>query len=106
MGDDKLEVGLLKKTYAIARAVPNEVNDVNYFAAMMSSGKIKRRSCYECGEKGHLSTACHRHRETVNARPPFSLIRRISIGYDLFDIDIVLSEFVTFPFRFLRCLAT
>lgn len=23
-----------------------------------SSGKIRRRTCYECGEKGHLSSAC------------------------------------------------
>ncbi|KAM2202430.1 hypothetical protein ACFX1R_002144 [Malus domestica] len=23
-----------------------------------SSGKIKRRTCYECGEKGHISSAC------------------------------------------------
>lgn len=22
------------------------------------SGKIRRRTCYECGEKGHLSSAC------------------------------------------------
>lgn len=33
-------------------------DDGSYFANTMSSGKIKRRSCYECGEKGHLSTAC------------------------------------------------
>ncbi|KFK34775.1 hypothetical protein AALP_AA5G192200 [Arabis alpina] len=41
-----------------ALAVPNEVNNGNYFATTVSTGKIKRRSCYECGEKGHLSTAC------------------------------------------------
>ncbi|KAF8101956.1 hypothetical protein N665_0201s0250 [Sinapis alba] len=50
----------MEETYAAADtrpglAVPDEVND---FATTMSSGKIKRRSCYECGEKGHLSTAC------------------------------------------------
>ncbi|CAN7061319.1 unnamed protein product [Brassica oleracea var. botrytis] len=46
-------------------------DDVNYFENTMSSGKIKRRSCYECGEKGHLSTACPKKlQETVNARPP------------------------------------
>ncbi|KAJ0246939.1 Uncharacterized protein HA466_0174030 [Hirschfeldia incana] len=40
-------------------AAADEVNDGSFFAtATMSSGKIKRRSCYECGEKGHLSTAC------------------------------------------------
>ncbi|KFK41184.1 hypothetical protein AALP_AA2G096600 [Arabis alpina] len=41
-----------------ALAVPNEVNNGNYFATTVSTGKIKRRSCYECGEKGHLSTTC------------------------------------------------
>ncbi|CAN6977729.1 hypothetical protein IGI04_037610 [Brassica rapa subsp. trilocularis] len=45
-------------------------DEVNYFENTMSSGKIKRRSCYECGEKGHLSTACPKKlQETVNARP-------------------------------------
>lgn len=24
----------------------------------VSSSKIRRRTCYECGEKGHLSSAC------------------------------------------------
>uniref|UniRef100_A0A2P2P7W1 CCHC-type domain-containing protein n=1 Tax=Rhizophora mucronata TaxID=61149 RepID=A0A2P2P7W1_RHIMU len=27
-------------------------------AVSSSSGKIKRRTCYECGEKGHISTDC------------------------------------------------
>lgn len=51
----------MEETYAAADpvlAVPNEVNNGNYFTTTVSSGKIKRRVCYECGEKGHLSTAC------------------------------------------------
>ncbi|ESQ44921.1 hypothetical protein EUTSA_v100102571mg, partial [Eutrema salsugineum] len=77
----------MEKTYAAedpipALAVPNEVNNGNYFATTVSSGKIKRRSCYECGEKGHLSTACPKKFQsahdqanaeldqvTVNAKP-------------------------------------
>ncbi|KAG2328933.1 hypothetical protein Bca4012_021449 [Brassica carinata] len=56
-------------------AAADEVNDVNYFATTtMSSGKIKRRSCYECGEKGHLSTACPKKlqdtQDQAYARPP------------------------------------
>ena len=30
------------------------------------SGKIRRRTCYECGEKGHLSSACPK-KETVDS---------------------------------------
>ncbi|KAJ9545561.1 hypothetical protein OSB04_025268 [Centaurea solstitialis] len=32
--------------------------DGNNVASSVSIGKIKRRSCYECGEKGHLSSMC------------------------------------------------
>ncbi|XP_010427303.1 PREDICTED: RNA-binding protein 34-like isoform X2 [Camelina sativa] len=51
----------VEETYAAAPddLVPaNEVDNGNYFATTVSSGKVKRRVCYECGEKGHLSTAC------------------------------------------------
>jgi nucleolin len=33
-------------------------DEVNNGVPSISSGKIKRRTCYECGEKGHISTAC------------------------------------------------
>nr|BAD43312.1 putative protein [Arabidopsis thaliana] len=53
----------MEDTYAAADPVPalagrSEVDDGNYFATTVSSSKVKRRVCYECGEKGHLSTAC------------------------------------------------
>ncbi|XP_010516102.1 PREDICTED: RNA-binding protein 34-like [Camelina sativa] len=51
----------VEETYATPDDDPvpaNEVNNGNYFATTVSSGKVKRRVCYECGEKGHLSTAC------------------------------------------------
>ncbi|CAH8268696.1 unnamed protein product [Arabidopsis lyrata] len=53
----------MEETYAAADPIPalagaDEVNDGNYFTTTVSSGKIKKRVCYECGEKGHLSTAC------------------------------------------------
>ncbi|CAH2064061.1 unnamed protein product, partial [Thlaspi arvense] len=80
------ETNNMEETYAAAAADPTpalEANDGSYFAATLSSGKIKRRVCYECGEKGHLSTACPKKlqsahddqanakmdQETVNARP-------------------------------------
>ncbi|XP_068315995.1 phragmoplastin interacting protein 1-like [Pyrus communis] len=31
-----------------------------------SSGKIKRRTCYECGEKGHISSACPKKQTNAN----------------------------------------
>ncbi|KAF9674782.1 hypothetical protein SADUNF_Sadunf10G0162700 [Salix dunnii] len=33
-------------------------DEVNNGVPSTSSGKMKRRTCYECGEKGHISTAC------------------------------------------------
>ncbi|CAA7060345.1 unnamed protein product [Microthlaspi erraticum] len=48
----------MEETYAAAGPVPSEANDGNYFTATVGSGKIKRRVCFECGEKGHLSTSC------------------------------------------------
>ncbi|EOA23583.1 hypothetical protein CARUB_v10016779mg [Capsella rubella] len=54
-----------EETYAAAE-VPNEVNNGNYFTTTVSSGKIKKRVCYECGEKGHLSTACPKKLQTAD----------------------------------------
>ncbi|CAK7325632.1 unnamed protein product [Dovyalis caffra] len=34
------------------------IEEVNNGVPSTSSGKIRRRTCYECGEKGHISTAC------------------------------------------------
>ncbi|CAN6565641.1 unnamed protein product [Malus baccata var. baccata] len=31
----------------------------------LSASKIKRRTCYECGEKGHLSSACSKSATTI-----------------------------------------
>lgn len=79
----------MEETYAAADPVPNEINSGNFFTSTVSSGKIKRRVCYECGEKGHLSTACPKKlqnahdqanakldQETVDARPAM-------LSYDL-----------------------
>ncbi|CAO2826154.1 unnamed protein product [Amaranthus hypochondriacus] len=35
----------------------------------VASGKIRRRTCYECGEKGHLSSACPKKQATEQANP-------------------------------------
>lgn len=33
-------------------------NEANNGELTSNTGKMKRRTCYECGEKGHISTAC------------------------------------------------
>ncbi|GAB4854851.1 hypothetical protein Ancab_023436 [Ancistrocladus abbreviatus] len=35
----------------------------------MSSGKLKRRTCYECGERGHISSACPQKQAADKAKP-------------------------------------
>ncbi|KAF8048564.1 hypothetical protein N665_2475s0001 [Sinapis alba] len=84
-GDNRTpgETNNFEETYAIAAdpisslAVPSEVNNGNYTATRVGSGKIKRRICYVCREKGHLATACPKKlhtnakvdHQTVEARP-------------------------------------
>lgn len=45
---------------ALPRSAPTSEGVENTETALsnVSSGKIKRRTCYECGEKGHISSAC------------------------------------------------
>ncbi|XP_010554317.1 PREDICTED: 31 kDa ribonucleoprotein, chloroplastic [Tarenaya hassleriana] len=38
--------------------------------ATVSSGKIRRRTCYECGEKGHLSSACPKLQQNADPTEP------------------------------------
>ncbi|CAN0837098.1 Phragmoplastin interacting protein 1 [Linum grandiflorum] len=38
-------------------------------APVPASGKIKRRTCYECGQKGHISTACPTKQNTDVTNP-------------------------------------
>ncbi|XP_021771330.1 28 kDa ribonucleoprotein, chloroplastic-like [Chenopodium quinoa] len=35
----------------------------------VSSGKLKRRTCYECGERGHISSACPKKQATEQTAP-------------------------------------
>ncbi|XP_039038843.1 uncharacterized protein LOC120176485 [Hibiscus syriacus] len=37
---------------------PPPVNEVENAVLSVSSGKLRRRTCYECGQKGHLSSTC------------------------------------------------
>ncbi|XP_039037383.1 protein gar2 [Hibiscus syriacus] len=37
---------------------PPPVNEVENGISSVSSGKLRRRTCYECGQKGHISSAC------------------------------------------------
>ncbi|EXB65318.1 28 kDa ribonucleoprotein [Morus notabilis] len=58
----------LKKMQTNTRSVPRttetaptttETTDTNAVStSVASTGKMKRRSCYECGEKGHISSDC------------------------------------------------
>ncbi|CAN1798054.1 Phragmoplastin interacting protein 1 [Linum perenne] len=56
----------IPSTYT-AEVVRNEACSVD--AAVPVSGKIKRRTCYECGQKGHISTACPNKKNTDVTNP-------------------------------------
>ncbi|KAL8251858.1 hypothetical protein R6Q59_035551 [Mikania micrantha] len=44
---------------ALAYAVVKDNEEVDYnMVNSISDGKLRRRTCYECGERGHLSSAC------------------------------------------------
>ncbi|KAK6234158.1 hypothetical protein QUC31_006564 [Theobroma cacao] len=38
--------------------VPTMGNKADNGGSTVSSGKLRRRTCYECGQKGHISSAC------------------------------------------------
>lgn len=38
----------------------------------VSSGKLKRRTCYECGEKGHISSDCPNKQAVEKTNPSAS----------------------------------
>ncbi|KAG7030736.1 hypothetical protein SDJN02_04773, partial [Cucurbita argyrosperma subsp. argyrosperma] len=50
----------LAPTLAAAETLPKPVPEMTVADSGLStvSGKIRRRTCYECGEKGHLSSNC------------------------------------------------
>ncbi|KAI3783368.1 hypothetical protein L1987_42447 [Smallanthus sonchifolius] len=41
-----------------ASVVVKDNEEVDYMVNSVSDGKLRRRTCYECGERGHLSSAC------------------------------------------------
>ncbi|KAF4351251.1 hypothetical protein G4B88_025743 [Cannabis sativa] len=43
-----------------------ETNDWNNVVPAVSTGKMKRRTCYECGEKGHISSDCPKKQATTD----------------------------------------
>ncbi|XP_076921087.1 phragmoplastin interacting protein 1-like [Bidens hawaiensis] len=47
----------LPETFADVAVKGNEEVDYNT-VNLVSDGKLKRRTCYECGERGHLSSLC------------------------------------------------
>lgn len=46
-----------------------EVAVDNNVVSCVSGGKLRRRSCYECGEKGHLSSLCPNKKEAELMNP-------------------------------------
>lgn len=61
----KLEIGNIPKVHPKVNETSDIVTDNGYadvpvvsFVTEEVSGKIRRRTCYECGEKGHLSSSC------------------------------------------------
>ncbi|KAG9160811.1 hypothetical protein Leryth_008640 [Lithospermum erythrorhizon] len=47
---------------------PNDSN-ISEVETVLVSSKIRRRTCYECGEKGHLSSACLKKQSTDQENP-------------------------------------
>ncbi|XVE69123.1 hypothetical protein DITRI_Ditri09bG0125300 [Diplodiscus trichospermus] len=47
----------------IANEAP-KVNEADNGGSIVSCGKLRRRTCYECGQKGHLSSACPNKKTT------------------------------------------
>ncbi|KAK5795330.1 hypothetical protein PVK06_036592 [Gossypium arboreum] len=43
------------------------VNEVDNGGSSITSGKLRRRTCYECGQKGHISSACPKGSASVKA---------------------------------------
>ncbi|KAH1045679.1 hypothetical protein J1N35_036463 [Gossypium stocksii] len=43
------------------------VNEVDNGGSSITSGKLRRRTCYECGQKGHISSACPKGFASVEA---------------------------------------
>ncbi|KAL5554792.1 hypothetical protein UlMin_042193 [Ulmus minor] len=46
-------------------AEPGETGAGNNALSSIATGKMKRRTCYECGEKGHVSTDCPKKQTPV-----------------------------------------
>lgn len=47
-----------KQTTDVASSAPTNTEDESEKSTTTGSGKMKRRTCFECGEKGHISSAC------------------------------------------------
>lgn len=52
-----------------AKSVPSAQVDAEENVVNDVSGKIKRRTCYECGEKGHLLSACPTSKKAEESKP-------------------------------------
>jgi nucleolin len=57
-------------TIEVAENAAESAENAEIAGSTVSSGKIRRRTCYECGEKGHLSSACPKKQ---NADPTNSI---------------------------------
>ncbi|KAI3865746.1 hypothetical protein MKX03_025492 [Papaver bracteatum] len=66
MADDESSNPVAIEKVQAAYSIPlnNENDSSNIVASMKSSGK-KRRTCYECGVSGHISTDCSKKQQAV-----------------------------------------
>ncbi|PON91457.1 Splicing factor-like protein [Trema orientale] len=53
-------------TNSIIVPTTTETTDSNTGVTSVSTGKMKRRSCYDCGEKGHISSDCPKKQTAIS----------------------------------------
>ncbi|TYH51448.1 hypothetical protein ES332_D10G275200v1 [Gossypium tomentosum] len=62
----KKDEGALSVEAPVSVEAPT-VNEVDDGGSSVTSGKLRRRTCYECGQKGHISSACPKGSVSVEA---------------------------------------
>ncbi|XP_076927689.1 phragmoplastin interacting protein 1-like [Bidens hawaiensis] len=66
------------ETFAHVAVKGNEEVDYNTVNSV-SDGKLKRRTCYECGERGHLSSSCPKKQVADVANPRYETFAHVAV---------------------------